>query len=597
MSAPTPVHSVKIDAIRRMAYIGQHRQPESEQNEGETDEVEQTTNVDSFNEMKKSAALLLPESRFCGSNRPSTPSSASHAASHSSSRYSPTSSASRSPSTYSSESPLSLRLTPPSALTFEPLPPPSSSAMRQRRKSKLNSQQILFPTINHHTASSTDYTESIDSSDNYSDSNDSNVILARFVANEQYQYQRDRLRHLFQQHQHKEDDASSTANNIEQRHGHEVEHEIAIHPKSVEGTLESASFHLHGQSGGRMKSSNPEVKNAAVMDRYVLRHVIDTKESLSEMLEDTLETNIKIDLENGVNVISNRGGRKSSKRHLMIDDDNHEDLWSTGVAAAVVMGTAARYHKTFCMFPHGRKVILPIIIGTLALCLSIVTLKSCRFLTVLLRSNEVFQLGPWSYSSPGEVYNGEACLSYPSAMEFDTPFMVARMVSALATCLGGGLLLMTTTMMCVPYDKPGIRFLGVGYISAGILQALTMVFYQTNNCKGRGYFGGFQCKPNQDLVLCLAASLLYLACGWIFYMLQNLVVAPPGHSASQIYTCSAKSSSSDERKGILRTVEKSWTKIPSGEILVATVLVERREGSDGKVKTVHSIQTELIDEQ
>ena len=79
-------------------------------------------------------------------------------------------------------------------------------------------------------------------------------------------------------------------------------------------------------------------------------------------------------------------------------------------------------------------------------------------------------------------------------------------------------------------------------------------------------------------------------------MLQKFVVAPPGRSASQIYTCSAKSKSSDESKGMLRTVEKSWTKIPSGETLVATVLVERRMGSSGKIKTVHSIQTQLIEQ-
>jgi hypothetical protein len=583
-----------------MSHIGPQQQSEQSEVVVETDEqVDPTAYADSFHETTESAALLpesSPPQNKTRSNRPSTPSSTSHAASRTSSRYSPASSASRSPSTHSSQSPVSMRLTPPSALSYEPLSPPSSSEMRQRRR-KLESPPIPFPTINH-TASSTDNTTS---SDNYSDNNDDKVfVMARLAASEQYQHQQDRLRHLFQQHQNGEDDVSSRANNMEQQREHEHEHEIVIHPKSVEGTIESASFHLHGQTGGRVKSTTPELKNAAVMDGYVLRNVMDTNESLMSdiILEDTFETNnIKIDLENGVNVISNRGGRNNNKNNLMmIDDDHHEDLWSTGIAAAVVMGTASRYHKSFCMFPHGRKVILPIIIGTLALCLSIVTLKSCRFLTVLLRSDQVFQLGPWSYLSPGEVYNGEVCLSYPSAMEFDTPFMVARMVSVLATCLGGGLLLLTTTMVCIPYGKPSISLLGLGYIFAGILQALTMVYYQTNNCKGKGYFGGLQCKPNQDLVFCLAASVLYLACGWILYMLQKLVVPPPGHSASQIYTCSAKSNSSDERKGILRTVEKSWTKIPSGQTLVATVLVERRKGSDGKIKTVHSIQTELIDE-
>eukprot|EP00985_Skeletonema_marinoi_P029214 scaffold27187_cov80-Skeletonema_marinoi.AAC.1 len=177
---------------------------------------------------------------------------------------------------------------------------------------------------------------------------------------------------------------------MEGQHEREQEHEIVINPKSIKGTIESASFHLHGQTGGRVKS---DLKNAAVIDAYALRNIMmDTDESsMSDTLEDGFETYIRIDLENGVNVISNRGGRKDSsynhKSNLTIDNGHHDDLWSTGIAAAVVMGTAARYHKTFFMFPHGRKVILPIIVGTVAFCLSIVTLKSCRFLTVLPEEN------------------------------------------------------------------------------------------------------------------------------------------------------------------------------------------------------------------
>ena len=81
------------------------------------------------------------------------------------------------------------------------------------------------------------------------------------------------------------------------------EHEIVINPKSIKGTIESASFHLHGQTGGRVKS---DLKNAAVMDAYSLRNIMmDTDESsMSDTLEDRFETNIRIDLENGVNVVS-----------------------------------------------------------------------------------------------------------------------------------------------------------------------------------------------------------------------------------------------------------------------------------------------------
>ena len=603
-------------------------QPDPEQS---TAEVEQA--ADSFNDVTTddtASGVLLPEDsspprNIRRSRSPSTPSTHSSggggSASFTSSGYSPTSSwASRTPTSASSSS------------YYEPLSHPSSlsSELRQRRNQRL-APPVPLPTLFHDTAAAGSSSRSVEKrtcirfGDDYSDNNDSNN-------DHNSQGQKHRLRHMLQQHfgnhqqKEKDDDDvcvgfrscnSSIASSHYSQHSSDIdyndmelqhededkdEHEIVINPKSLDGTIESASFHLHGQTGGRMKSSNPELKNAAVMDGYALRNMMTGDTDESSMSEETFGTNVRIDIENGMNVISSRGGRSSNnnnnkKKRLCIDDGHHEDLWSTGIAAAVVMGTAARYHKTFFMFPHGRKVVLPIILGTVALCLSAVTLKSCRFLTVLPEENsQVFELGPWSYLSPGTVYDGEVCLPYPSDMEVDTPFMVARMVSVLATCSGGALLLLTTTLMCIPYGGSSISLLGLGYILAGVLQALTMIFYLTNNCKGVGYFHGLQCKPNQDLVFCLAACVLYLACGWILYMLQKFVVAPPGRSASQIYTCSAKSKSSDESKGMLRTVEKSWTKIPSGETLVATVLVERRMGSSGKIKTVHSIQTQLIEQ-
>ena len=553
--------------------------------------------VDTFSETSDEILALLPGSSPLRNQKesslPSTPSSnSSHVASHTSSRYSPASSASRSP---------------PSASSYVPLSPPSSSELRRRRK--LEVPPVPFPTFHTGHGSSLDDTVSIQNDDIHKQDTESKVIKSKTNTNGEYNDQQQRLRQLLQQnffkHQHTEDDHESVNvgssnsvlscsqdshiyTNLEYHH----EHEIVINPKSLTGTIESASFHLLGQTGGRVKceNENSELKNAAIMNGFSLHNAMDTDESSmsDDVVKDTAGTSIKIDLENGVNVIS------ANERLLSIKDDHHEDLWSTGIAASVVMGTVSRYHKTFFMFPHGRKVILPIIIGTLAMCLSIVTLRSCRFLTLLQDDSQVFELGPWRYLSPGGIYNGEVCLSYPSDMEVDAPFMFARIVSILATCLGAGLLMLTTTMMCIPYSKSSMSLLSVGYVFAGILQALTMVSKQTNSCKGGGYFHGYQCKPNQDVVFCLAASVLYIACGWVLHMLEKFAIGPPAHLNCQVYTCSAKSNSSDESKGILRTVEKSWTKIPSGETLVATVLVERRKASDGKIKTKHSIQTELI---
>ena len=84
----------------------------------------------------------------------------------------------------------------------------------------------------------------------------------------------------------------------------------------------------------------------------------------------------------------------------------------------------------------------------------------------------------------------------------------------------------------------------------------------------------------------------------------------------EVYTWSSESKSSNPKWGIIRTIEKSWMKIPDGSTLMATVFVEQQqqqrsitsggiddviEGggldiSDGKikVKTTYSIQTEIL---
>ena len=286
-----------------------------------------------------------------------------------------------------------------------------------------------FPFINHASISTTSTTTTDDKAYHASDDrigcndDDSQVIMARLAAKEQYQQQKQRLRQLFQQklnlrnQQHRDgNDVSTNASsqqlqyqynnrsNTEQQHD---EHEIVIHPESLEGTLESASFHLHGQTGGRRKSDHPGMTNAAVMNGNVLRNMKENeRNNVNDVFEDNFDTNVRIDsLEQGFHVISSGrgGGCSTNKRNNLINNDcSHQDLWSTGVAAAVVMGTASRYHKAFFMFPHGRKIILPIIMGILALCLSIVTLKSCRLMTILPSENshQVFQLGPWNYLSP-----------------------------------------------------------------------------------------------------------------------------------------------------------------------------------------------------
>lgn len=566
------------------------------------DEQAQRINNYSSKELSMERVALLPDDcKSKKSSRPSTPSSStsSSSASRRSSRYSPAASLSRSPpstrstqssSSISSSSLPSIKWTPPSALSYKPLSPPSSSQVRQMRKLP----PMPFPTMNSSASNTTkpDPTEYIigGHTDIYNDDDNKQVIMARLAAKEQYQQQKQRLRQLFQQKVNLRKPNRDGVVDASIRSQHRNEHEIVIHPESLEGTIESASLHLHGQTGGRKQSPNPDFKNAAVMNGDVLRS-IKVDERNEDVFEDNnIDTNVRIDsLEKGFNVISGGGGGVNRR--------SHQDFWSTGVAAAIVMGTASRYHKTFFMFPHGRKIILPIIMGMLALSLSIVTLKSCRFMTILPDENnhQVFQLGTWNYLSPGKVYDGgEVCLPYPSTMEIDTPIMVARMASLIASCLGGGLLLLTTTMMCIPYGKPQISLLGLGYILSAILQGLTTMFYLTNNCKGGGYFSGTQCEPNQDLVFCVAASLLYLACGWILYMVQQYIVTPPGHASSQIYTWSAKSKSSNERKGILRTVERAWTKLESGHTLMATVFVEKRIDRDGKMKTTHSVQTDIV---
>mmetsp|Transcript_759 Transcript_759/g.1292 ORF Transcript_759/g.1292 Transcript_759/m.1292 type:complete len:356 (-) Transcript_759:55-1122(-) len=333
-----------------------------------------------------------------------------------------------------------------------------------------------------------------------------------------------------------------------------------------------------------------------------------------------------------------------------IIEQNDDDMWSTGIAAAIVTGTASRYHKSLFLFPHGRRILLPILVGALATALSVATLFSCRFMTILpvvgnidhdsddgmggagegdYEHNpyrDVFQVGPWRYLSVNPSYSdGEVCLPYPSGMTLDAYFVTARSTSALASCFGCALVLWTCTLMCVPVRNVSVNVLGLCFVLNGVVQCLTATFYRSENCNGGsgsrgndgdgdgsnggggGYFGRGECRPNQDLVFCMAAAVLYLATGWILYISQRFASSgsdsnagspssPSSYEESmEVFTWSSEAKSSNPEKGVLRTVEKCWTKIPNGSTLTATVFVEQRKDDGcGKTKTTYSIQTEIL---
>lgn len=394
----------------------------------------------------------------------------------------------------------------------------------------------------------------------------------------------------------------------------EMEYEMTIRSSSLEGTTEAAAWHLHGQSGGRTNASTTKhsqygnsvsVMNSKAMSRMRKAEKALLREETCETSHsevDDYETNVLVDLlEKGGDTLIT-----SNAKLLLQNGEENGDAWSTGVASAVVMGTAARYQKVICMFPHGRRVLLPIIMGIMALALSIYTSSACRFMSIHPTSaslRDVFQVGPWFYLS-NDPQSQEVCMPYPSETSLDAWFMVARASCALALCLGVGLLLWTCTLTCIPYSRSFLNWIGVGYFAAAIMQMTTTFFYLSTNCGGGvddagndiggGYFMGVHCSANQDLVICIAASAMYFATGWVMYIAQGVIATDPGLSSSEVYTWSAVSKSSDLEKGVLRTVEKSWTKIPDGSVLMATVVVERTRDKRGRIKTTHSIRTEVL---
>jgi len=477
------------------------------------------------------------------------------------------------------------------------------------------------------------------------------------------------------------------------RQPQQEEYEILIHPSSVEGTTAAAAWHLHGQTGGRQPAKMPHDTNhgwydgnCAVMNTHAVINAPNTSNNAtstaatspeeengnmtndmtgrsedeftendefekvwndasstsSSHVGDTMPSHVTLGMEEGIPTLS------ATSRLPTPSNNANNDPWSTGIAAAIVTGTAARYHKSFFLFPHGRRVLLPIVMGMLATALSLVTIVSCQFMTVspkhhadnngidaIIAEEEihhtsttnpvVFQLGPWRYLSINPTYSdGEVCLPYPSDMTFDTAFLAARSTSALASCFGAMLVLWACTLLCVPVSKGSMNALGLCFALTGILQCLTTTLYQSRNCKSAGgYFGSGSCTPNQDLVFCTAAAILYFATGWILYVSNRfasaavLPLATAGRGGGsnrakggggedsrgrmEVYTWSSEATSSDPSMGVLRTVEKCWTKIPNGSTLMATVFVERRmedKGAGGnpggKVKTTYSIQTELL---
>ena len=453
---------------------------------------------------------------------------------------------------------------------------------------------------------------------------------------------------------------------IEQQHYNDNEeyHEYAmsIHPESIKGTCEAAAWHLHGQTGGRRRhqqrgggqsSSNRRHQGdstVAVMDARALMNGltkdVNVKNSNVDSFDDNQimaykqgkDTNVKMDIENN--------GQCTSFSAITRDTHStyhqHNDQWSTGLAASIVTGTASRYYKSFFNFPHGRKILLPIVMGILATLLSFITLTSCQFMTIVPKSmvetdmieqdiggyvsNQIYQVGPWKYLSVNPTYSdGEVCLSYPSNMIMDVPFMISRIVSASSSVCGCILVLWSCTLMCIPARKSSMIGLGLCFVLVGILELMTVLFYKGTICNEEknsstatiSYFGGGECSPNQDLIYCIASCILFVATGWILYILSssssqhNLLQGT--ESSMEVYTWSSVSKSSNPKRGIIRTIEKSWMKIPDGSTLMATVFVEQQQlqhqstaydgvddqGGSGssqktRLKTTYSIQTEIL---
>jgi hypothetical protein len=401
----------------------------------------------------------------------------------------------------------------------------------------------------------------------------------------------------------------------EHSHCKTIEHEMMIQSNSLVGTTEAAAWHLHGQSGRVAPSENNHFgTNVSVMNSKSMSKMrrdnrspklIDSNSKERSARDQDIECGTFSDETDVLVDIREYGDTLITSKSVIdpLEGNAHQDLWSTGVASAIVMGTAARYHKNVFMFPHGRRVLLPLIMALMALALSIFVSRSCRFMSVLPSSslNQVFQIGPWFYLSTNPQ-SDEVCMPYPSDMELDFWFTVSRAMSALAVCFGVGLLLWTATLTCIPYSRSSLSWLGLCFFGASILQLSTSFFYLSDNCKGSvdemgnviggGYFGGVECTANQDLVFTIAASAMYFATGWLLYIAQGVIANDPGTSSSEVYTWSAVSKYDDPQKG-MRTIEKSWIRIPDGSTLMATVVVERRKGKKG-IKTTHRVKTEIL---
>ena len=460
--------------------------------------------------------------------------------------------------------------------------------------------------------------------------------------------------------------------------------EMLIHPASVDGTAAAAAWHLHGQTGGR--ETRADLNSYHKSDQHEIYSAMNTRDIMNvtrELKHDTADSRgdtsprrqlkpfdsdsddanivrMKV-MKNGITILSSSAAaaagaaaagegvkatysETAKNLHKKYDgptkDTHHQrDVWSTGIAAAIVTGTAARYYKTLFMFPHGRQVLLPVITGALATGLSLVTLLSCQFMTILPKThvnddeegvsdggsggfsglNQVLQVGPWRYLSINTSYSdGEVCLAYPSNLAMDMSFLVARSTSALASFFGCVMVLWTLTLICAPASRGNMNALGLCFTLVGVLEGLTALLYQTQNCKSQSFdmtdgtdgggwhLGGGECRPNQDLVFCIASSILHVATGWMLHVsykfLSNAGVGDT--SSMEVYTWSSEARSSNPKRGILRTVEKCWTKIPDGSTLMATVFVEQRADASGgncgtgsgghKLKTTYSIQTEIL---
>jgi hypothetical protein len=156
--------------------------------------------------------------------------------------------------------------------------------------------------------------------------------------------------------------------------------------------------------------------------------------------------------------------------------------------------------------PHGRLVLFPTIILTIAATLSMIVLCNCGFVQAVDTSSYTYSYDDRAGFWPGCVYSSSYSSSSFSFSEYqdDAARKVAMSFGLIACIVGVAAMIALWPITCRPYSKTWVYIIGGTVIFAFVSQLLTFAMFDTKFCQT------FGCRIAWAGVMSIIAAILWL---------------------------------------------------------------------------------------